>query len=55
MSHYTSNKGSVTNKLISLINNTQQLFNMYISRTYNQGAGDTKSSCFLKLKKQGCI
>ena len=56
MSHYTSNKGSVTNKLISLINiHQQKLFSIYISRIYNQGAGDTKSSCFLKLKKQGCI
>ena len=28
MSHYTSNKGSVINKQTSLINNSEQLFNM---------------------------
>ena len=52
ISHCTSNKGLVINKQTLLINNSQKFFNMqYINRTYNQAAGDTKISCFLKLKK----
>ena len=53
ISHCTSNKGLVINKQTLLINNSQKFFNIqYINRAYNQAAGDTKISCFLKLKKK---
>ena len=54
MSHYTSNKASVIMQK-SFINNSQQLFDIYINRTYNQAAGDTKISCFLKFKKNRAV